>query len=116
MTRISIELTEDLRRKAEARAAASGHASVERYIESLVEADTVADVDDENYGAPEHLTISSQDDLQTKLLEGVESGPVVEMTEHEWASIRQEVAERIGDRRPPATDGAEKTAHRRNTP
>jgi hypothetical protein len=94
MTRISIELTEDLRRKAEARAAEGGHASVEQYIESLVEADAGA-TDDEDFGAPEHLTIRSREDLEAKLQEGIESGPKVEMTDDEWASIRREVAERI---------------------
>ena len=98
MTRISIELTEDLRRKAEARAAEGGHASVEQYIESLVEADAAV-TDDEDFGAPEHLTVRSQEDLEAKLREGIESGPEVEMTDEEWAGIRHEVAERIEGRR-----------------
>ena len=50
MVRIEIDLPEDLRVKAEARAAESGHRGVEEYIESLILADANESPDDP--GAP----------------------------------------------------------------
>jgi hypothetical protein len=57
-----------------------------------------------DFGAPEHLAVRSREDLEAKLREGIESEPVVEMTEQEWASIRREVADRIEGRRSAARD------------
>jgi hypothetical protein len=39
--------------------------------------------------------VHSHDDLEAKLLEGLESGPATEMTSQDWDDIQREVAARI---------------------
>ena len=97
MARLSIEIPEDLRAKAAARATESGHTSIEQYVEALLRADVDrADGDqdgDEDFGAPPHLTIHSSTDLEAKLLEGLKT-PATEMTQADWDELRRKVVER----------------------
>ena len=95
MARLSIEIPEHLRAKAEARAAESGHASVEQYVQALVRSDLEGAVEDEDFGAPDGLTVRSRGDLEAKLLEGLDS-PASEMTGADWDAIRRKITERRG--------------------
>jgi hypothetical protein len=95
MARLSIELPDDLRRRMEARAAEAGHATVERYVEALVRADVESD---EDYGAPAHLMIAGPDDLRSKIREGLESGPAVEVADQYWDERRRTLRERHAPR------------------
>jgi hypothetical protein len=63
MSRHSIELPPDLEAKAAARAAESGCASIEEYLESLVR----ADAEGEDFGAPDHLTVKDDRELEALL-------------------------------------------------
>jgi hypothetical protein len=58
MARLSIQLPEEVKAIAETRAAASGHASLDEYLEWLIRADAGDD-----FGAPEHLRPQSQAQL-----------------------------------------------------
>src|SRR6266516_2064719 len=65
MARLSIHLPDDLRSKAEARAAEAGHPNVEQYVEALVRADVQAVGHD--YGAPEHLSVGDDAEVEALL-------------------------------------------------
>jgi antitoxin ParD1/3/4 len=102
MPRLTLDLPQDLQSKLQVRAAETGHETVEGYVQALLRSDAdasaAAEVDD-NLGAPAHLTVDSQEQLEAKLLEGLDSGPATEMTAGDWDDIRQEVAARIAARR-----------------
>jgi hypothetical protein len=88
MIRLNVELTEDLRRKAEARASESGHASLETYVEALVRADTEGEVE-ADLGAPSHLNITTTASLESLLLSRLEAGgPSVEATPEFWDALK----------------------------
>jgi len=88
MVRLNIDVSEDLQRKARARAAETGHGSVEEYVESLILAD--ADLISEDHGAPEALEVRSSADLEQKLHDGL-AGPSSEMTDSDWKRLRSKL-------------------------
>ena len=93
MARISIQLPEDLRSKAQARASEVGHASVEDYVEALLRADLHAE--GVEYGAPPHLTMTSETELEALLLERLESTePGIEATPEFWSRLNEEAKAR----------------------
>jgi hypothetical protein len=91
MARLSIELPDDVKAKAEIRAAESGHQTVEAYLASLIRAD--ADGAGEDFGAPASLTFKSQKQLETMLLEGLAS-PASDMTGADWADLKRKALNR----------------------
>lgn len=90
MTRLTLDLPDDLRRQLEARAAQAG-TSVEEHVAALIREDLEADETD--YGAPDHLKVRSPDDLAAKLREGLES-PACEMTDADWDEMRRRFLQR----------------------
>jgi antitoxin ParD1/3/4 len=97
MARLTLDLPQELQAKLRVRAMETGHATIEGYVQALLqsEADATEMADSEDYGAPEHLTVRSQEELDATLLEGLESGPATEMTSQDWDDIQREVAARI---------------------
>lgn len=94
MARLSIQLPEDLRSKLAARAAEAGHATVDQYVEALVRADVGVE---EEFGAPGHLTVNNDSEVEALLLERLESTePGIEATPEFWAKLRNEAAARRG--------------------
>ena len=89
MTIINLNLPDDLKEQVERRAAEAGYDSIAAYIEELLR----ADAHDVNYGAPPHLTVRSAEDLEAKLLEGLNS-PTREMTDADWEDKRRQLIER----------------------
>ena len=85
MTRLIIELPDDLKAKLVSRAAAAGHASLERYVQSVLQTDAEGGQD---LGAPAHLGYASSTELERKIEEGVHSGPAVEVTESFWERLK----------------------------
>ena len=93
MTRLSIDLPEDVKSRLAARAARSGHASVEEYAAALLRAD--ADEPADEYGAPTHLTYRSDAELEALLLvRASDDSPGVEATPEFWEDLKRRVAER----------------------
>ena len=90
MTRLSINIPDELRSKMQARAAATGHDTLEQYLEWLVRADAEQVVD---HGAPPHLRIASRQHLESLLQEAIASPPR-EMTPADWDEKRQRLIER----------------------
>ena len=85
MPKLTIELSDDLQAEAEARAAASGHATVADYLSSLVRADVEL-----ARGMPARVTVSSREELESKLAEALD-GTSREVDLDEWvgAHIRR---------------------------
>ena len=82
MSTIHIQLPEKVRAAAESRAAQDNF-TLDEYLESLI----IADATDE-FCAPEHLKVRSQDQLIALLREG-EASRAAEMTSDDWNSMRQ---------------------------
>jgi len=92
VTRLTIQLPDDLKSRVEARAADAGHASVEQYVEALLRADVDEEVD---HGAPEHLTVHSDAEVEAILLRRLESTePGIEATDEFWARLESEAQAR----------------------
>lgn len=87
MAELTLELTDEELAKAMAQARRSGYLRVEEYIVSLMD-------DAEARGRYE---VRSDDELEAKLLEGLESGPGIPVNEAFWEDLRQRVRERTGD-------------------
>jgi plasmid stability protein len=88
MTRLSIEVPDEVKSKLEARAARSGHANVEAYVGELLRAE--AEELDEDYGAPAHLTFRSDRELEALLLESInDPRPSIEATPEFWAALQR---------------------------
>ncbi len=83
MTRLSIQIPDDLKTALDARAADAGFTSTEAYVESLVR----SEVEGIDYGTPEHLKVRSREDLERLVQEGLES-PAHEMTPADWDEMR----------------------------
>ena len=84
MTTIHVHLTDELKSKAEHRAAQAG-ATLEQYVQALIQ----ADVD-----PPGHLTFKDEAHLQKLLQEGIDSGPAREISDAEWEQKRDRLIAR----------------------
>ncbi|MEA2712019.1 MAG: hypothetical protein QOF78_4620 [Phycisphaerales bacterium] len=95
MSRHSINLPPELEAKVATRAAESGHATIEEYLESLVRAD--ADDIGEDYGAPEHLRVTNEAQLEQLLAERLDDDqPLIEATPELWEGLRNRVRAKRG--------------------
>ena len=94
MSAIPINLPEDVRAKAEARAAAAGRADVADYIRTLVEEDVAGEALD----GPAHLSPTTTTEADALVREGLDS-PTRPMTDADWAEIRKRVEDGIAARR-----------------
>lgn len=92
MTRLSINLTDDLTAKVAVRAAESGHNSIEQYVEALLRSDAEATGND--LDGPEHLRVDSENELESVLLARIGKGQPVEATPAFWQSLRDRVSKR----------------------
>ena len=90
MARISIELPDELRAKAQALADEYAHGSIERYIEALLRADAAA----HDFGAPPHLTFSTSAELESMLAAAERSGAPHEIADTQWEVKRQRLIDR----------------------
>ena len=94
MSRHSIDLPPDLEAKVATRAAETGHATIAEYLESLVR----ADADGIDHGAPPHLHIADQEELEKLLLERLnDDQPPTEVTPELWESLRRRVRAKRGE-------------------
>ena len=91
MATVSIDISDELRAKMQERAADTGHSTVEQYIEWLIREDTVS-ID---FGAPEHLKVKSQEQLEAMLEQAMQT-PAREMTAADWAEKKRKLIEKYG--------------------
>jgi len=87
MTRLLIELPEEIESQIHARAVAAGCATTEEYIHALIFADAA------DPGAPPRLSIKSEDQLESLLLGRVDSADKGEMTDSDFDAIRDRLAQ-----------------------
>lgn len=95
MTRLTLDLGDDLTARLRERAAETGHASVEEYVQALLRSEAETSGTDDDFGAPATQTAAADADLVSKLDEGLASGPATEMTAGDWQDVRREVEERV---------------------
>lgn len=94
MSRHSIDLPPELEAKVATRAVESGHATIAEYLESLVR----ADADGVDYGAPAHLHVTDQEQLERLLAERInDDQPVIEATPELWEGLRRRVRAKRGE-------------------
>jgi len=92
MTRLIINLPDEVKSKLEQRAIDCGRATVEQYVEELVLAD--AEGVDGILDSPSELEITSQDELEKRLLQRLaDNRPDVECTPEFWKTLRNRVQE-----------------------
>ena len=98
MTVVNIALSDDDLSLARQRAAKHGFTEIEEYLRELVTEQLHVDVDDDervDWGAPEHLHVTSKEQLKNLILEG-EGKPAKVMTKEDWVQFRRELVERYG--------------------
>jgi len=83
LTTVNISLPDSLREYVESRVAEGSYSSATDYFLELVRRDQQQE----------------QQRLEGLLLEGLASGEAVEMTEQDWAQIRERVAQRLAERK-----------------
>ncbi|HEY7116372.1 MAG TPA: hypothetical protein VH475_07295 [Tepidisphaeraceae bacterium] len=94
MTRLSIDIPDDIRARLEARASRSGHASVEEFIQSLLR-EEAAEALDEDLGAPAHLSFRSDEELEQILVRRIDDDQgTIEATPEFWVDLRRRAQER----------------------
>ena len=93
MTRLSIDLPDDVRANLEDRATRAGYPNVEAYIESVLR-DEAAEAGNDP-GAPPHLTFSSDDELEAILVRRLDDpADPVEATAEFWTDLKRRASER----------------------
>lgn len=80
MTTIPVELPEDLQQFVEATVQRGQFATANEYIVALIDA-----------------ARNKRSEIETALIEGLQSGPAEEWTSQEWADIKQRVTKRHQD-------------------
>jgi Arc/MetJ-type ribon-helix-helix transcriptional regulator len=98
MTRLMIELPEDLEEKLHVRARQGGYADAQDYVRALIEADANELAGN---GAPEHLTFHNKSELEKLLVQGIKSGDSREISAAEWDEKRRKLRERHSKRGSP---------------
>jgi antitoxin ParD1/3/4 len=89
MTRLTITLPESLKTFVEDQSARDGYESPDAFVAALIR---------------EAQRCLEDEEVEAKLVEGLESGPATPMTRGDWDAIRAEVHRRHSER-PDGTDG-----------
>jgi antitoxin ParD1/3/4 len=99
---MTITLPDSMRAEVEEKAKAAGFASVDAYVASLIVADKPdesgeSDVPEPPPGAG--YVVNSREELEAKLLEGLDSGPPIPVTPEFWSDLQKRVEERAAAKR-----------------
>jgi Arc/MetJ-type ribon-helix-helix transcriptional regulator len=87
---MTITLPDEMRDQLERDARAGGFATVDEYVADVLRADRADDGGDAGAAPiPNELRVTSRANLEAKILEGLNSGPLVEATPELWESLRQ---------------------------
>jgi len=91
MVELTITLSEQMLDALKQRAADEGIGDVSAYVlRVLWDQLRAPPVEDQDYGAPEHLEVRSRADLDRLLEEAAESGPSIELTPDAMARLKRE--------------------------
>lgn len=92
MVRLVLQLDDEVKRKLEALADLSGHRSIEEFLQEKLSSEV-----DEDFGAPPHLSFSSDEELEAMLLERIDSDEsLIEFTPELMEQIKRRA---LGDRK-----------------
>ena len=95
MTRLVLELDDEVSRRLTARATVAGFSDIVGFVESLVTRELdERDAAGEDGVGPPHLSIGSRAELEQLLLARLDGGPSVPATPEFWADLRQQVERR----------------------
>jgi hypothetical protein len=94
MTKIQFSIPDDLTRKAQQRAAESGFATLDEYLQSLVR----SDVEGVDYGPAKDAAFSSEKDLEIILNDRLSGGASIEATPEFWRELSHQFANRTVNR------------------
>lgn len=86
---IELHLPDDVKDRAQRRAAEQGHASLDAYIEALLREDAQG----EDFGAPGSVSFASRSEFEGKLVEALDE-PAQEMTDADWDKMRTRFLQR----------------------
>ncbi|HVK15616.1 MAG TPA: hypothetical protein VM533_01625 [Fimbriiglobus sp.] len=98
---MTITLPDGLKAEAEAKAKAAGFPSVDTYVTSLILADQPGEGEECDLPEPPQgasYVVNSREELEAKLLEGLNSEPIP-VTPEFWADLRRQVEERAAAKR-----------------
>ncbi len=95
MTRLMIDVPEDLAEKLRARAVQGGYADEQDYLRALIAADT-----DEGLPVSPTLVFHDKSELEKLLVEGLHSGDSGEISSGDWVEMRQSLRERFSNSNP----------------
>ena len=90
MTRLSIELPDEVTRKLSERAAELGQSNIEQYVQMVLTAEAEA----RDLTAPQEVGFENDDDLLLKLKAGASSGAPIEITDADWDNKRRALISR----------------------
>ena len=101
----TISLPDPLHDAAEAVASRTGFASAAEYIADLVRRGIEQDrrdseLYDKQFGEAPDSRIRTKQDIERLLLEGLNSGPAIEMTAEDWAELHRRVETRLEGKKP----------------
>lgn len=97
MTLLSIDLPDELKAKAEARAAEAGCESLEQYVTALIQVDADGPADE---GAPGRLQFRSEEELEATLVKRLDdSAGDIDATPEFWRGLKER-AHRAGEGSP----------------
>ncbi|HEV3436786.1 MAG TPA: hypothetical protein VG122_05465 [Gemmata sp.] len=92
---MTITLPDEMKDELEKKAQAAGFASVDQYVFHTLRARTDEDAEDiRDIPVPGELEIKSQEDLEAKIMEGLNSGPPIRVTPEFWTNLRRRAEER----------------------
>jgi hypothetical protein len=97
---MTITLPDSIAAEVQAKAKAAGFSSVDEYVAYLIVADEPTADDLSGMPVPDELVIKSREDLEAKILEGLNSGPPIRATPEFWEDMRRRIRERAGRRKP----------------
>lgn len=102
---MTITLPDEMRAELEQRAKLGGFPSVEVYVAHVLlwsEPNAIEDDEDVELPPPPadaDYVVNSREELERKLLEGLNSGPAIPVTPEFWADLRKRVSERVAAKR-----------------
>jgi hypothetical protein len=89
MATLTVEISDGLKDRAEAVAIKAGFSNLSEYVTQFIIGEAA--------GAPEHLTIDSDDDLEKLLLSRI-NGPRVKMDAADFRQMREKLRARLDER------------------